>query len=169
MRDCYSLGASNALVFFSEQLAGIAVICFGRLLSTLFAWFLLCYNIISAIFLLLFPLSIQCMKKERESEREHKSLESAFSKLRKMECHMNYLLLNVRLSALIYGLFKTNECPMHTHTPGFGFFFHPVCRSLFQSFLSTAHISICVAFVVVHVAVQHSHTYKYKYYHKCKQ
>lgn len=65
MRDCYSLGASNALVFFSEQLAGIAVICFGRLLSTLFAWFLLCYNIISAIFLLLFPLSIQCMKKER--------------------------------------------------------------------------------------------------------
>lgn len=68
MRDCYSLGASNALVFFSEQLAGIAVICFGRLLSTLFAWFLLCYNIISAIFLLLFPLSIQCMKKERERE-----------------------------------------------------------------------------------------------------
>lgn len=73
--------------------------------------FFLCHNNISAIFLLLFALSTQSIKRAIE----HKSLESAFPKLRKMECHMNYLLLNVRLSALIYGLFKTNECRMHAY------------------------------------------------------
>lgn len=70
------------------------IFLFLSFLSLLVAFILFFFS--PAVIIVVTPFLFHCTI-------EHKSLK-VLPKLRKMECHMNYLLLNAQLSTLIYGL-----------------------------------------------------------------